>query len=46
MLQNKETPVQIYQKMLNHNAKKSPQIEFEPFSHIGKMGMDNFWLSE
>ena len=41
-LQNKETTIQSYQKMLNQNTKKSPGIEFALFTCTGEMGMDSF----
>ena len=41
-LQNKETTVQSYQKILNQNTKKSPGIKGTLFNCTGEMGMDNF----
>ena len=41
-LQNKETTVQSCRKMLNKNAKKSPEIEGAIFKCTREMEMDNF----
>ena len=41
MLQNKETTVQRYQKILNQNTKKNPGIEVALFNFTGDMGIDN-----
>ena len=40
-LQNKETTVQSYRKMLNQNTKKSPGIGFAICNCTEEMGMDN-----
>ena len=42
MLQNKETTVQRYQKILNQNTRKNPGIEVALFNFTGDMGIDNF----
>ena len=42
MLQNKETTVQRYQKILNQNTKKNPGIEVALFNFTGDMGINNF----
>ena len=41
-LQNEETTVQNYQKILNQNTKKSPEIKFMLFNCTGEMEIDNF----
>ena len=41
-LQNREATVQSCRKMLNKNAKKSPEIEGAIFERTGEMEMDNF----
>ena len=42
MLQNKETTVQSYWKMLHQNTKTSPWIEDVLFNCMGEMGIDKF----
>ena len=41
-LQNKETTVQSYRKMLIQKNKKSLGIKLKVFNCTGEMGMDNF----
>ena len=42
MLQNKETTVQSYRKMLKQNTKKRSGIEGVLFNRTGEMEVDNF----
>ena len=41
-LQNRETTVQSYRKISNHNTTTIPGIEFVLFNCTGEMGMDDF----